>query len=143
MKPRGRVPKGESQGVKCKQRYKNCGLQENRIWEARLLAAEGNNSPTVARVLSNEPRDRSFLLQRGRRVHKSLPEWDVTGMSQVVNSAFASKYAAYRHRVAARCNGNANDQQPSNLTFLNNRQLPFISTLTNSYLNSEYGSLFV
>jgi hypothetical protein len=44
------------------------------------------------------------------RVHDSLPEWDVTGMQQVVNSSLASKYAAYRHRVAARCNGNPNER---------------------------------
>jgi serine/threonine protein kinase/WD40 repeat protein len=45
-----------------------------------------------------------------RRVHDSLPEWDVTSMEQVVNAALDSKYAAYRHRVAARCNGNPNEK---------------------------------
>jgi serine/threonine protein kinase len=45
-----------------------------------------------------------------RRVHDSLPEWDVTRMQQVVNASLASKYAAYRHRVAARCNGNPNER---------------------------------
>jgi serine/threonine protein kinase len=44
------------------------------------------------------------------RVHDSLPEWDVTGMQQVVNASLASKYAAYRHRVASRCNGNPNER---------------------------------
>ncbi len=44
------------------------------------------------------------------RVHDSLPEWDVTAMQQVANAALASKYAAYRHRVAARCNGNPNER---------------------------------
>jgi ribosomal protein L13E len=44
------------------------------------------------------------------RLHDSLPEWDVTGMQQVVNTTLASKYAAYRHRVAARCNGNPNER---------------------------------
>jgi hypothetical protein len=58
----------QSQGVKCKQRNKNCELQENIIWQARLLPAEGKNSPTVARVLLNEPRDKSFPLQRGRHI---------------------------------------------------------------------------
>ena len=43
-----------------------------------------------------------------RRVHDSLPEWDVTGMAQVINTALVSKYTAYRHRVATRCNGNPN-----------------------------------
>ena len=44
-----------------------------------------------------------------RRIHDSLPEWDVSRMVQVVNSSLASKYAGYRHRVAARCNGNPNE----------------------------------
>jgi serine/threonine protein kinase len=44
------------------------------------------------------------------RVHDSLPEWDITDMVQVVNSALASKYAGYRHRVAAHCNGNPNER---------------------------------
>ena len=44
------------------------------------------------------------------RVHDSLPEWDVTEMSQVVNPALASKYAAYRRRVAASCNGDPNER---------------------------------
>jgi serine/threonine protein kinase len=44
------------------------------------------------------------------RVHDSLPEWDITDMVQVVNSALASQYAAYRHRVAARCNGDPNER---------------------------------
>ena len=45
-----------------------------------------------------------------RRVHDSLPEWDVTGMQHVVNAALASKCAAYRHRVAVRGNGNPNER---------------------------------
>jgi serine/threonine protein kinase len=44
-----------------------------------------------------------------RRVHDSLPEWDVSHMVQVVNPSLASKYASYRHRVAARCNGDPNE----------------------------------
>jgi serine/threonine protein kinase len=44
------------------------------------------------------------------RIHESLPEWDVTGMEQVVNAALASKYAGYRRRVASRCNGNPNER---------------------------------
>jgi serine/threonine protein kinase len=44
------------------------------------------------------------------RVHDSLPEWDITAIHQVVNASLASKYAAYRHRVAARCNGNPNER---------------------------------
>jgi serine/threonine protein kinase len=45
-----------------------------------------------------------------RRVHDSLPEWDVTGLAQVINAALASKYTAYRHQVATRCNGNPNER---------------------------------
>jgi serine/threonine protein kinase len=45
-----------------------------------------------------------------KRVHDSLPEWDVTVMQQVVNSSLTSKYAAYRHRLAACCNGNPNER---------------------------------
>jgi serine/threonine protein kinase len=45
-----------------------------------------------------------------RRVHDSLPEWDITGMQQVVNASLASNYAAYRHRVASLCNGNPNER---------------------------------
>lgn len=44
------------------------------------------------------------------RVHDSLPEWDVTDMVQVVNTAQSSKYAAYRHQVATRCNGDPNER---------------------------------
>ena len=43
-------------------------------------------------------------------MHESLPEWDITKMEQVVNPALASKYAANRHRLAARCNGNPNER---------------------------------
>jgi serine/threonine protein kinase len=45
-----------------------------------------------------------------RRVHDSLPEWDITCMQQVVNPSLASKYAAYRHRAAARRNGDPNER---------------------------------
>ena len=44
------------------------------------------------------------------RVHDSLPEWDITEALQVVNPALASKYAANRHRVASRRNGNPNER---------------------------------
>jgi serine/threonine protein kinase len=45
-----------------------------------------------------------------KRVQDSLPEWDIAEMVQVVNTTLASKYAAYRHWVAARCNGNPNER---------------------------------
>jgi serine/threonine protein kinase len=44
------------------------------------------------------------------RVHTSLPEWDISEMLQIVNPALQSKYADYRHRAAARCNGNPNER---------------------------------
>jgi serine/threonine protein kinase len=50
------------------------------------------------------------LKMMNKRVQDSLPEWEVTKMDQVVNSSLASKYAAYRHRVAARRNGNPNER---------------------------------
>jgi len=45
-----------------------------------------------------------------KRVHESLSEWDISEAFQVVNPALASRYAAYRHRLAARCNGNPNER---------------------------------
>ena len=45
-----------------------------------------------------------------KRVHDSLPEFDITSMVQVSNPALASKYADCRHRLAARCNGNPNER---------------------------------
>jgi hypothetical protein len=45
-----------------------------------------------------------------KRVQDSLKEWKITKMEQVVNSTLASKYADYRHRVAARCNGNPKER---------------------------------
>jgi hypothetical protein len=88
-------------------------------------SCEGGNLHTMYEPIQNTRPDTERLLQsmathdeRGGgpaglptrqcgecSVKKNLPEWDVTVMSQVVNSLFASKYAAYRHRVAARCNG--------------------------------------
>jgi serine/threonine protein kinase len=44
------------------------------------------------------------------RVHESLPEWDINEALQIVNPALASRYAANRHRVAARRNGNPNER---------------------------------
>jgi hypothetical protein len=62
------------------------------------------SEPYLAPALADD------IVVLNRRVHDSLPEWDVTSMEQVVNAALASKYAAYRHRVAARCNGNPNER---------------------------------
>ena len=45
-----------------------------------------------------------------RRLHDSLPEWDITEALQVVNPTLASKFAAHRHQLAARCNGNPNER---------------------------------
>jgi serine/threonine protein kinase len=51
--------------------------------------------------------DVAFL---SKRVHESLPEWDITEMKQVVNPTLAAKYAAFRHRTAARRNGDPNEK---------------------------------
>jgi hypothetical protein len=58
-------------------------------------------------LVSAPPSDIAML---NSRVHDSLPEWDITEALQVVNPALASKYAANRHRVAARRNGNPNER---------------------------------
>jgi serine/threonine protein kinase len=52
----------------------------------------------------------SDITMLNSRVHDSLPEWDITEALQVVNPALASRYAANRHRVAARRNGNPNER---------------------------------
>jgi serine/threonine protein kinase len=44
------------------------------------------------------------------RVHHSLDEWDVTEALQIFNPALAEQYAANRHRVAVRCNGDPNER---------------------------------
>ena len=57
-----------------------------------------------------EPAQSADVAILSKRIHASLPEWDITEMVQVVNPALASKYAACRHQVAARCNGNPNER---------------------------------
>jgi serine/threonine protein kinase/ribosomal protein L13E len=57
-----------------------------------------------------EPAQAADMAMLSKRVHDSLPEFDITSMVQVVNPALASKYADYRHRLAARCNGNPNER---------------------------------
>jgi serine/threonine protein kinase len=44
------------------------------------------------------------------RIHDSLPEWDILEMLQIINPTLQSKYADYRHRAAARSNGNPNER---------------------------------
>jgi serine/threonine protein kinase len=44
------------------------------------------------------------------QVHQSLPEFDITNLEAVVNQTLERKYAAYRHRIALRCNGNPNER---------------------------------
>ena len=45
-----------------------------------------------------------------KRVHDSLSDWDITEALQVVNPALSSKYAAKRHQLAARRNGDPNER---------------------------------
>ncbi len=44
------------------------------------------------------------------RVHDSLCDWDVTEALQIVNPALSSKYAAKRHQLASRRNGDPNER---------------------------------
>jgi len=44
------------------------------------------------------------------RLHDSLAEWDITEALQVANPTLASKFAAHRYQLAARCNGNPNER---------------------------------
>jgi serine/threonine protein kinase len=57
-----------------------------------------------------EPAQAADMAMLSKRVHDSLPEFDITSMVQVSNPALASKYADCRHRLAARCNGNPNER---------------------------------
>ena len=82
--------------------YRRLALESGSIGQVQLphpMKSEPYLSPAHA----------DDIAMLNRRVHDSLPEWDVTGMKQVVNVSLVSKYAAYRHRVAARCNGNPNE----------------------------------
>jgi hypothetical protein len=57
-----------------------------------------------------EPAQAADMAILSKRVHESLPEFDITDMVQVLNPTLASKYADHRHRLAARCNGNPNER---------------------------------
>jgi serine/threonine protein kinase len=84
-------------------RYRRITLQSNSLDQTQLphpLKSEPYLAPAHA----------DDVIMLNNRVHESLPEWDVTGMVQIVNTSLASKYAAYRLRVAARCNGNPNER---------------------------------
>jgi hypothetical protein len=84
-------------------RYRHLALESSSIGQVQLPHPM-KSEPYLA------PAHADDVAMLNRRVHDSLPEWDVTGMQQVVNTTLASKYAAYRHRVAARCNGNPNER---------------------------------
>jgi serine/threonine protein kinase len=84
-------------------KYRPMMLQANSIDGVQLPHAM-RNKPYLA------PAHAADISIVSNRIHESLPEWDITGMEQVVNAALASKYAAYRRRVASRCNGNPNER---------------------------------
>jgi hypothetical protein len=84
-------------------KYRPMMLQANSIDGVQLPHAM-RNKPYLA------PAHSADIAIVSSRIHDSLPEWDVTGMEQVVNAALASKYAGYRRRVASRCNGNPNER---------------------------------
>ena len=84
-------------------RYRHLALQNGTVGNVQLPHPI-ESKPYLA------PAHADDIAMLNKRVHDSLPEWDVSGMQQVVNASLASKYAAYRHRVAARCNGNPNER---------------------------------
>jgi serine/threonine protein kinase len=58
--------------------------------------------------LSNASADDVAILSK--RVHESLPEWDISEALYVVNPSLASKFAAHRYQLAACCNGNPTER---------------------------------
>jgi serine/threonine protein kinase len=84
-------------------RHRHLALESGSIGNTQLPHPM-KNEPYLAPARADD------IAMLNTRVHDSLPEWDVTGMQQVVNTTLASKYAAYRHVVAARCNGNPNER---------------------------------
>jgi serine/threonine protein kinase/GTPase SAR1 family protein len=83
--------------------YRRIILQPGSIGSAQLPLAM-KSEPYCA------PAHADDIAILSNRVHESLPEWDITDMVQVWNPDLASQYAAYRHRVAARCNGDPNER---------------------------------
>jgi serine/threonine protein kinase len=56
------------------------------------------------------PANADDISMLSKRVHDSLSEWDITEALQIVNPSLASKFAAHRYYLAARCNGNPNER---------------------------------
>jgi serine/threonine protein kinase/GTPase SAR1 family protein len=83
--------------------YRPVMLESSRIGSVQLPHAM-KSEPYLA------PANADDIFMCTKRVHDSLPEWDITDMVQVVNPVLANKYAEYRHRVATRCNGNPNER---------------------------------
>jgi len=83
--------------------FRRIVLQPGSIGSAQLPLAM-NSEPYCA------PAQADDIAILSRRVHDTLPEWDISDMVQVWNPALASKYADYRHRLASRGNGDPNEQ---------------------------------
>jgi serine/threonine protein kinase len=83
--------------------YRRIVLQPGSIGSAQLPLAM-KSEPYY------EPAQAADMAVLSKRLHDSLPEFDITDMVQVLNPALASKYADYRHRLAASCNGNPNER---------------------------------
>jgi hypothetical protein len=75
-------------------RYHHLALEPGSVGNVQL-SHPMKSEPCLA------PAHADQIAMLNKRVHDSLPEWDVTEMQQVVNASLASKYAAYRQGVAA------------------------------------------
>jgi serine/threonine protein kinase len=95
--------------------YKNQRIALDATSHRRIIIESGSiGSAQLPHLLNSEPylatvQPNDFAVL-SKRVHESLPEWDITDALQVVNSTLASKYADRRHRLAELCNGNPNEK---------------------------------
>jgi serine/threonine protein kinase/ribosomal protein L13E len=89
-------------------------VPDSKLYRRVVLQPGSIGSVQLPLAMKSEPYCESAqaadMVMLSKRVHESLPEFDITGMLQVSNPALASKYADYRHRLASRCNGNPNER---------------------------------
>lgn len=85
-------------------RFRRITLQPGSLDSVQMSGFSLRSEPYLA------PAQASDVAAMTARVHVSLPEWDVSEMLQIINPTLQSKYADYRHRVAAHCNGNPNER---------------------------------
>ena len=93
---------------------KSTALPDPSRYRRVILQPHSIDSAQIPFPLTSEPyveaAQATDIAAMTARVHISLPEWDISEMLQIVNPALQSKYAYYRHRAAARCNGNPNER---------------------------------